>query len=232
MKYTRLVLGTALAGLLACSTAARATAVTYSFAGSGDWSTGANDTAFSGSFTYDSTAVDGIADASQAAYAHASNAGWGLSLNVGGTVYSFNNNFSLLVDNDNGGRDYLGVLGFTADGQSLSLSLSALTSLLSDDSLTRANAGVGASDFYWIALAWDTLDGEYFQGTLSALDCTAGCSGSDPGNPGGGGSDPGNPGGGNGSPPDGQTVPEPASGALVALALAAAFWQRRRLPQG
>jgi|GEM_PF-1350945 len=231
MTFPRLVrtAATALCALAAALPAAAAP-ISYVFSGSGDWLSDASPASFNGSFTYDSAATDGIADPSTAAYAHPAGAGWALTLNVPGVVLTtLDEQFNMLASNGLGGEDRLGVRAArAATGESVGLWLiDLLGTLLGNDSLAPLATGLTMGNFGWSEFYYETTT-DRLQGRLDALLCTAGCGGG-AGNPGGGQTGGGNPGGGFGSPTEpSNPVPEPASAGLVALALAAAAWQRRR----
>lgn len=204
--------------------AAHASPVTYNFAGSGDWASDARPASFIGSFSYDSAATDGIGNGVTAAYAHPGGGSWGLTLSIdGGTAFTLNGSFNVLVSNNLGGMDRIGLLASDGGSQSVDLDLQDFAqSLLGNVSLDALNAGLDAAAFDWMSLLYE--DGnDSLQGLLSVLNCVSGCGGTPGGDP-----EPGEGGGagsGGGVP---QTVPEPTSAALVLSALAAAALHRRR----
>lgn len=207
--------------------ATQASPVTYSFAGSGDWASDARPASFVGSFSYDSAASDGIGNGVTAAYAHPGGGNWGLTLSIdGGTAFTLNGSFNVLVSNNLGGMDRIGLLASDGGSQSVDLDLQDFAqSLLGNVGLDVLNAGVDAAAFDWLSFLYE--DGtDSLQGVISALNCVSGCSGTPGGDP-----NPGEGGGGGNGGDVPQTVSEPASAALVLSALAAAALQRRR-PSG
>lgn len=202
-----------LAGLSIVSQPAMAAPIVYQFAGTVDsddaqrgWS------AFSGSFTFSSTAVDGIADASTAAYAHAGSP-WGLSLSFdGGPALVVSDLFDVLVTDNLGGADQFGAWARTADmATSLSLTLFDFSqTALVGDALPLPAGGLAWSAFSWGSLSYESADG-LLQGVLTGMNCTSGCDG-----------------GGSGADPGPISVPEPATGPLTALAIMAALATSRR----
>jgi len=190
---------------------ASAAPISYSFAGVVD-----SDDAdrgwlsFDGSFSFDSTALDGIADASTGAYAHAG-APYGISVSFDGQpAITLDGLFNLLVSNDLGGSDQLGALAQQA-GSALSLTLFDDTqTVFTSDALPKGS--LHWADFGWSSFSYEIDNESYLQGHLTGLSCSSGCSVAPPSD-----ADPGP-----------RPVPEPASSALVALALAGLALTRHR----
>jgi hypothetical protein len=218
MKFASLFAGIGLRialamGPIACPQSVLATPVTYNFSGvvdSDDADRGYG--AFSGAFTFDGAAPDGIADPNTAAYAH-SGAPWGVAVSFDGSVtVQFGQVFTMLVSNDLGGADRLGALAQGAQQQTLSIELFDFTqALFSNDALPLPVGGLSMADFGWSTFTWE--DGmSTLQGHLTHLTCASGCDGS-----------------GNDDGPSPGTVPEPTVAVLSAIALLAAAACRRRI---
>ena len=197
--------------LAACAAAALcapvfAAQVTYSYSGVVD-----DDTAnrgwvsFSGSFSFDSTASDGIADPSTAAYAM-TGVPYGMSVMFNdGVSDALSDTFNVLVSDNLGGQDWFGVLAQNASAtQSLSFTLLDFTaSLFSSDALPLPLGGLTLANFGSSQFVYETTAG-YLQGYLDALTCTSGCNAV------------------------ARDLPEPATGALVLSGLLAAGMHTRR----
>lgn len=200
-------LGTALLLLVAtAATDAHAAPVSYAFTGVvDDDEAGRGYSGFSGNFTYDSAASDGIADTSTAAYAH-SGVPWGLTLAFdGGAAFTLSGSFDVLVSNGLLGMDQWGVLAQDAL-QSVSLSFTDFAGLVfGSDALPLPNGGMTLAAFGDSMLRWESGSGA-LQGHMTTLACSSGCTG------GGGG------GGGDDQPPT-NSVPEPSTLLLAALSL-------------
>jgi hypothetical protein len=199
-----------LAALLAAGTPlARADPVTYTFTGVvDDDEAGRGYSSFSGSFTFNSSALDAIADPATAAYAH-SGAPWGLTLAFdGAAAFSVSDSFNVLVGNDLLGTDQWGLLAQDAL-QSISMSFIDLSGLVfGSDALPLPAGGLLLSAFGSNSLRWETGEGA-LQGHMDTLACSAGCQLGEGG--GGGGELP---------LPNPNPVPEPPSLLLAALGLA------------
>jgi hypothetical protein len=206
LMKSKLLLSTllALSGLAASGLAAAAPIV-YEFSG-----TVASDSAergwqqFAGSFSFDSASVDGIADPSTGAYAHAG-APWGISVSFdGGAALLLNSSFNVLVSNDLAGQDQWGLLARNASGsQVFSLTLSDYSAtVFGSDALPLS--GLTLADFGYGSFGYESAAGE-LQGWVGALQCVAGC--------------------GAGVPP--AAVPEPGGLALAGLGLATLLGRRR-----
>lgn len=183
-----LALALAAAALLAAP-AADAALVSYRFAGSVLDDEGQRGwDRFGGSFHFDSTTGDAIADPSTAAYAHAG-APFAVDLDFSAAgskqaSMTLDAGLTVLVSNDLGWagapEDQLGLLAADATGENmLSLSLWDFSaSRFTSDSLP-ATAMVLA-DFDWSEWALTTPQG-LLQGRLDLLECIAGCPGGSPG---------------------------------------------------
>ena len=200
--------------LAACAAAALcapvfATQVTYSYSGVVDDDPATRGwVSFSGSFSFDSTASDGIADPSTAAYAMAGPP-YGMSVVFNdGSNDALSDIFNVLVSDNLGGWDWFGVLAQNASAtQSLGFTLLDFTaSLFSSDALPLPPGGLTLANFGSAQFVYETTAG-YLQGHLDALTCTSGCNAV------------------------ARDLPEPATGALVLSGLlAAGMHTRRRRP--
>lgn len=218
---------TALLGAAALPT--HAAVVTYSFQGKVDTDQAERGyQVFTGSFRFDSTTLDAIADNSTGAYKHSDFNLWWLDLSFDGApATKFGGSLTVVTANDLGGMDQLGVVARQDDNDpnnnSVSLSLYDYWALvLSSDGLPTQPLTL--DDFgnapWSSSLQWSGESG-LLSGYLTQLDCLAGCGSEGAGDP--------NPGGGGGGGGIGDNnVPEPASAALVLLALGAARLQLRR----
>ncbi len=219
-RLSALGLSSLLALGLAVSPAARASPVVYSFAGSVDADSAERGwERFSGEFRFDSGASDGIADTSTGAYAHAG-APWGMSLSffAGASLVqtvTLDTLFHLLLSNDLGGEDQLGLLAQDSDpAHSLSLTLlDTGGTAFASDALPLPAGGLTLALFPWSSLLYESAEG-VLQGRLDALACSLGC---EPGT----GPDP------DPNPPT-PTIPEPSSWALLLAAGLALLGSRAR----
>ncbi|WP_425259281.1 PEP-CTERM sorting domain-containing protein [Rubrivivax sp. RP6-9] len=196
------------APFVAPPSAAAAAAVTYTFAGlveSDDGERGWDR--FTGSFRFDTTTPDAIADPSTGAYAHAG-APWGLTLDFfSGASHvhalAIDASFFVLVSNDLGSEDQLGLLAQDAGGtDAVSMTLIDTTgSTFTSHALPLPAGGLTLPMFAIAALRCDGAGGA-LQGRLDALGCIEGCT---------------------------AAVPEPGTGTLLLAGLGAAtLLQRRR----
>lgn len=213
----------ALASLLTAAPApAAATPVSYSFAGQVDFDEAERGwDRFGGSFRFDSSTPDGIADTSTGAYAHAG-APWGMTLDfyagdVLAQTVTIDALFNVLVGNDLGGEDQFGLLAQDSDpAHAISMTLYDFSAtVFASDALPLPAGGLTLAMFSWSDLHYESSEGALF-GRLDALACTLGCT----------------PDGGSGTPPPPPppAVPEPGTWALVLGGLAAMTGLRRRRP--
>lgn len=161
----------------ACATA-QAAPVTYHYGGLVD-----SDDAdrgwisFTGSFTFDSSSPDAIADVSTAAYA-TSGAPFGMSvLFDDGTSDSLSDSVNMLVSNNLGGWDWLGALAQNAVGtKSLGLSfIDFSAALFASDALPLPPGGLTLADFGSAQFTYES-GGGMLQGHLDSFACVDGCS--------------------------------------------------------
>lgn len=156
----------------------QARTLTYTFEGVVDadeadrgWQT------FEGTFTFPDTLVDGIPDVSTADYKSTDPLS-GLTLGFDGTPpQAFNGGLDLLVSDNLGGADTLGILAFSADQLSMvDLSLSDFTqTLFNSDALPLPPGGLTQADFGWLTLNFHHVWTGTLQGHLTGLQCTQGC---------------------------------------------------------
>ncbi|HUG22349.1 PEP-CTERM sorting domain-containing protein [Piscinibacter sp.] len=163
--------------VLASTPAAHAVPVTYAFEGTVDWDEADRGwTSFAGSFTFDSLAVDGIADPSTAAYAHAGMP-WGMSVTFDGSdTVAISEVFDILVT-DNLWGDQFGALAQRADAsEALGLTLFDFTETAFDsDALPLPDGGLTLGAFQWATFTFESGLG-LLQGSVDAFGCVAGCS--------------------------------------------------------
>jgi len=163
---------------------------------------------FTGQFSFDSTAVDQIADPSTANY-KMSGSPYGMTLVFNdGTAFSFNNAFDILISNNLGGADQFGALAQNAGSpDALGITLYDYTqAVFASDALPLPTGGLSLAMFGWSELKYESSGG-MLNGRLTGLSCIAGCnSGTVPTNP----------------------VPEPGSFALVLAGLSLLGGMQRR----
>lgn len=193
----------------ACASPAQATPITFGFTGSvtqvpaDDPGGGiAFGSAISGQYTFDSAALDGIANPAQATYL-SSGPGFGLSVQIGANSYAVSGSLNVNVSNDVLGADQYGVLADDFTALSISLFLEDLSAVVfSSDTLPVVAPAIGSfavRDFHLV----DTSTGEVqIDGTIDTLTCLQGCDGGNP-------------------------VPEPGTLALLAAGLLSAALRRR-----
>jgi hypothetical protein len=181
----RTLVGIAL--VMACVSLAQATPITFGFTGSVT-QVPADDpgggigigTSFTGQYTFDSAAVDGIPDPSQASYL-STGPGFGLSVQIGSINYGVSGALSVNVSNDVGGIDQYGVLADDYASLTISLLLQDLTgAVFSSDALPILPPAIGSFgllDFHLV----DTSAGEVqIDGVIESLACLQGCGGGNP----------------------------------------------------
>lgn len=165
-------------------------------------------TAFSGSYTFESTASDQIADGSSGAYASPSGLPYGFAVNFGPGHDIITNDALTVGVFDNAGVDAYGVIACFIDVTCPSLTLELFLadvdgSALSGDALPLDSLTFDAFEVATFAMR-GIVDGNQIEilGNLSSLSCAEGCV----------------------SP---QPVPEPGTMLLLSPALAALGWRRR-----
>jgi hypothetical protein len=166
-------------------------------------------TAFTGSYTFESTASDQISDGSSGAYASPSGAPYGFAVNFGpGHDIITSDALTIGVFDNAGGVDGYGVLAcfvdFTCPSLTLELFLADVDgSALSGDALPLDSLTFEAFEVATFAMR-GLVDGNQIEilGNLGSLSCAEGC-----------------------VPP--QPVPEPGTLLLLSPALAALGWRRR-----
>ncbi len=195
----------ALLVLLGPTPARAGAAVTYSYSGVVDDDDAQRGwVSFTGLFTFDSTAVDPIADPSTADY-QMFGAPFGMSVVFNdGFSHAFNTRLDVLVSNNLGGADQWGVLaGAGLGGGTLGFTVSDFTqAVFGGDSLPLPLGGLLFSQFGFSSFSYETSAG-LLNGNLTDFHCLAGCDA-------------------------GTAVPEPATGALALLGLALTVARQRR----
>jgi hypothetical protein len=192
--------------LLLVASAAHAAPVTFAYAGTVDSAfldpaTFPNPaaTTFSGQFSFDSTATDGIPGGTLGNYV-----GSGITLARGGLNMGFAS-VSIGVANNLGGVDQY-LPGFFDAVTSLSIRLEDLQgTVLASDALPLTPPSLAAFEVRMLVFQLSDIDGNLLadvNGTITSLTCTAGC----------------------GTPPP---APEPASLTLLAGGIGALFARRR-----
>jgi len=154
---------------------------------------------FSGQYTFDGDAVDAIPGAAQASYP-SSGLAFGISVQIGASTFSLPGALSIGISNDVLGLDQYSV--FASDGVlEIALLLEDLTgAVFASDALPLLPPALAVFAERGLALN-DTSGGDLqVQGTLTSLTCLSGCA----------------------------TVPSPATSSLLAIALLAGAWPRRR----
>ncbi len=195
----------ALATSLTLASTAQAAPIGYAFTGVVEHDeAGRGLIGFAGSFGFDPSAPDLIADPNTGAYLQP------FALQIafdGGPWLQFGATTMLLTTNDLGGEDQLGLFASGDDGEFSMALYDFSQALLVSDALPTL---FGFDDLDWTELRWTSELGT-LQGRLDSLACVAGCDAGPegPGDPG----DPVDP----GTPPTG--VPLPGTLPLAALAL-------------
>jgi hypothetical protein len=168
-----------LAGCLVATvcTPAAADPVTYQYSGEVDSDDAARGwVSFSGLFTFESLALDGIADPTTGAYASAG-APYGMSVMFNdGTVDSLASSFDVLISNNLGGWDWFGVLAQNGNAsRSLGLTLIDYTAgLFASDGLPLPAGGLTLANFGSTIFTYES-GGGLLQGHLDAFSCSSGC---------------------------------------------------------
>ncbi len=205
MKLKHRLLAVAACAAVALCAPALAAPVTYSFSGQVDSDdAGRGWLSFSGSFTFSSTAIDGIVDPSTAAYAMAG-APYGMNVVFNdGTAEALDDSFNVLVSNNLGGWDWFGTLAQNAGGsKALGLTLIDFSGgVFASDGLPLPLGGLTLADFDSAQFVYEANAG-ILQGHLDAFTCTTGCAAMNP-------------------------VPEPETYALMLAGLLAVGAQLRR----
>lgn len=214
----------AIATMALASMSAQADIVSYAFTGNVGYDEADRGyQGFAGSFSFDSSATNQINDPSGSTGSYAGvGMAWSMRVSFdGGALLDFGSQgLHVNVMNDLGGYDWLGLLGTGSAGTASAGLYDFTMSLFGSSGLPLRNGGYTLADFGWSDFSWES-DAGMLQGMFTSLECTAGCSASNPG----GGGDGGNPGGGGPN-----TVPEPGSWALVATAFVVMLCLQRRRP--
>ncbi len=174
---------TALSLSVVATPKAHAAPITYAFSGTVDWDDADRGwSSFTGSFSFNSLAVDGIADGSTAAYAHAG-APWGMSVSFdnGAHVAAYQQVFNVLISDNLGGSDQFGALAQNAAGtQSLQLTLwDFAAQVFASDALPLPDGGLALADFQWSSFSYESSAG-LLQGRLTDFGCASGCAPASP----------------------------------------------------
>jgi hypothetical protein len=173
MRRLRDLIGMLACGLLA-SLGAQAAPITYSFTASltdDPFGLSHYGALISGSYTFDPTAPDLIADAATGSY-RSTGAAYGFSADVDGTAYTAFGSLFVNTANQIVGVDQYGVLA-TEGALTLELFLQDATGLaLSSDALPSTAPSLGLFDVRQFRLFGDDVE---FFGTVDRLACTTGC---------------------------------------------------------
>lgn len=204
----------AFAFALADAAPAQATPITFGFTGlvtqvpADDPAGGVTvGSAISGQYTFDSAAVDGIANPAQASYL-SSGPGFGLSVQIGANTYEVSGSLYVNVSNGVLAVDQYGVLADDFTALSISLLLEDWSAaVFGSDALPTIVPSLGSfvmRDFHLV----DSSAGDVqIDGTIETLTCLQGCGG-------------------------GSSIPEPGTLTLAGVGLLAAALRRRSCHQG
>lgn len=159
--------------LLLCASPARADPVTFAFTATltdDPYGSSRFGAPIAGSFTFDATAVDGIADPATGAFASLG-AVYGFTVDVDGMTYAVAGNATVVTANDIGVDQY-GVVA-TDGALTLELLLQDFTeTALSSDGLPVTAPSLSAFGSRRFSLLADDAE---FEGDVTSLVCTAGC---------------------------------------------------------